>query len=290
MKNGVVFFLGLLLLNSCTTVVNLTRTEPPEMVLEPKPAKVVFSNQFDYLSNPGIKDKHEVAYQTGIARFAASLSKDSIHKEPVLIFQPDTSGREHQEGQLVQTNKDSLEIINICRVNQCDFLLSLDSLRLHFDWEVIREEDEMDGSVSKTKDFYLICNYYVTLYDSIGSPLKRTLLERSLFYKSRPTLGALITILPNLANATGQIALLAHDAAMEYLGMFYPSQVIAGQRSLHTGKIFEASNNLIFSKDYDKAIQMLEQLPYSGNKGKAKKIQHNLSVAQELKQLQESSL
>jgi hypothetical protein len=257
------------------------------MVLEPKPAKVVFSNQFDYLSNPGIKDKHEVAYQTGIARFAEALSKDTIHKEPVLIFHPDTSGSEHQTGQFYETKMDSLEIRNICSANQSDFLLTLDSLRIYFDWEVIREEDE-DGHVSKTKDFHLISSYYVTLYDSAGEAVKRTLLERSLLYTSRPTLGALITILPNLANATGQIALIAHDAAMEYLDMFYPSEVITGQRKLYTGKKFSESNNLIFRKEYDKALEKLEQIPNSSGQGLTKKIQHNISVALELKQQQES--
>lgn len=282
-------FCGLLLLSSCTTMVNLTRTQPPEMVLEPQPAKVVFSNQFDYAANPGIKDKHEVAYQTGIEQFAKTLSKDTLHKEPVVIFQQDTSGSVQQPHHLYESNMDSLEIRNICRTYRSDFLLSLDSLRLYFDWEVIREEDESDGSVSKTKDFYLIGSYYVTLYDSAGEPVKRTLLERSLLYTSRPTLGALVTILPNLANGTGKISILAQDAALEYLGMFYPSEVITGQRKLYTGSSFTGSNQLIFQKEYDKAIEVLEKMPYSSRKGSMKKIQHNLSVARELKQLQESN-
>ncbi len=47
----------LLIISSCTTPVFLTRTVAPELVLEKRPARIVFSNQFDYKENPGIKDK-----------------------------------------------------------------------------------------------------------------------------------------------------------------------------------------------------------------------------------------
>jgi len=286
MKSGILFFTALLLLSSCSTTVFLTRTEPPELTLDPQPARIVFSNQFDYNANSGIKDKHEEAYRTAIQKFAETLSRDTLLENKVVGFVVDKPDSIATSGKMFEMNLKQDAVASLCRNHEADFLLSLDSLRLHFEWEVIREEDPMDGSVSKTKDFFLISNYYVTLYDPAGEPVKRTLLERSLLYTSRPTLGALITILPNLANAITKIGILARDAAMEYLGMFYSSEVVAGQRKLYTGKIFTESNNLIFQKEYDKAIGLLEQIPFSpSSSGKVKKIQHNLSVARELKTL-----
>jgi hypothetical protein len=267
----------------CTTPVLLTTTQSPELVLEMQPAKIVFSNQFDYLNNPGIKDKHEAAYQTGIDRFAQTLCMDTVHQNPVVNFRMDRSGTLHKSGELFERNIDKGEIGTLCRSNEAAFLLSLDSLRLHFEWEVIRE-DQQDGGVSKSKDFYLISNYYVTLYDSAGGLVKRTLLEKSMLYTSRPTLGALITILPNIANATAKIAVLARNAANEYLRMFYPAEVVAGQRYLYTGKLFEETNRLIFQKQYDQAVQLLEQMPFSSNRSQGKKILHNLSVAKEFRE------
>lgn len=266
----------------CTTPVFLTRTEPPELMLETQPANIVFSNQFDYLNNPGIKDKHEAAYWTGIDQFAQTLCLDTVHKNQVVNFRIDKSGDMHKSGELFEKNIEKDEIGTLCRSNDAAFLLSLDSLRLHYEWEVIRE-DQPDGGVSKTKDFYLIGNYYVTLYDSTGGLIKRTLLEKSLLYTSRPTLGALITILPNLANATEKIRVLGRRAANEYLGMFYTSEAVTGTRKLYTGKLFDETNGLIFKKQYDQAIRLLEQMPFTSNRNQGKKILHNLTVAKELR-------
>jgi hypothetical protein len=148
---------------------------------------------------------------------------------------------------------------------------------------VIREE-QPDGGVSKTKDFYLISSYYVSLYDSSGELVKRNLLEKSDLYTSRPTLGALITIQPNLARATEKIVPLAREVAAEYHRMFYPTEVTAGYKKLYTGKIFTESNEMIKNSSFDKAIEMLEQLPYTSQSSMQKKIRHNISVAKYLKE------
>jgi hypothetical protein len=277
----------LLLFGSCTVPVTFTRTEPPDITLPEKPAMVFFSNQFDWFLNPGIKDKHEAAYETGINSFTKALTGENHRDSPFLNFVADRRDSAVIAGKLFGENMDSVEIRTICRDNDAGFLLSLDSLRLNFDWEVIREE-ESDGSVSKTKNFYLLSNYYVTLYDSSGRVIRRTLLGKSIPYTSRPTLGALITILPNLANGTEKIKILAAESASEYRSMFYPREVTAGYKKLYTGRLFMESNDRIMASQFNKAIEMLENMPYTTNPAVMKKIQHNLSVAKELRDYYEN--
>jgi hypothetical protein len=282
MKKLIPFVFSVLIFCSCSTSVYLTRTVPPELVPDNPPARVVFSNQFDYLSNPGIKDKHEIAYQTGILQFAETLTKDSLHENPVVIFLTDTLEKINRSEKLYNNQMPVDQIRTICKAHEAGYLLSLDSLRLHFEWETIRDEDP-DGSVSKEKYFYLLSNYYVTLYDSAGGLFKRTLLEKSLLYTSRPTLTGLITIQPNLANGLEKIKKLAIAAGIEYLNMFYPSVETYDKRTLYSGKFFEETNLLIKQQEYDKASEKLMDMTNSPKTKLAMKARHNLSVAQELK-------
>ena len=283
MKNAGYLISILLIFSSCSTMVFLTRTVPPELILEKEPARIVFSNQFDYQANPEIKDKHEAAYKTGVEEFGKALLNDNFHENPVVIFRMDTIGSMNKTAKLFEGMLLENKIGSVCMAYDADFLLSLDSLRLYFEWEVIREEDPMDGSVSKTKDFYLFNNYYVTLYDATGGIVERTLLERSHLYTSRLTLGALITVLPNLDKAKEKISNLAHEAGIEYIGMFYPSEENYEQRKLYTGKGFKETNSLIFSRQYDEAIGLLQKMASTPKPKLAEKVQHNLSVAKELK-------
>jgi hypothetical protein len=286
MNKLIPFVLMILIFYSCSTSVYLTRTVPPELVPDNPPARVVFSNQFDYLSNPGIKDKHEIAYQTGIRQFTETLAKDSVHENPVVIFLIDTVGKIHASDKFYDNQMPVDEIKAICQTHEAAFLLSLDSLRLHFEWETIREEDP-DGSVSKEKYFYLFSNYYVSLYDSSGGLFKRTLLEKYMLYSSRPTLSGLITIQPNLANGLEKIEKLAISAGIEYINMFYPSVETYDKKTLYGGKYFEETNSLIKQQECDKAIELLVEMTHSPKTKLAMKARHNLSVAQELKQYYE---
>ena len=286
MNKLIPFVLMILIFCSCSTSIYLTRTVPPELVPDNPPARVVFSNQFDYLSNPGIKDKHEIAYQTGISQFAETLAKDSVHENPVVIFLIDTIGIIHSSEKLFNNQMPVDEIKSLCQTNKATYLLSLDSLRLHFEWETIREVDP-DGSVSKEKYFYLYSNYYVSLYDSSGGLFKRTLLEKSMLYTSRPTLSGLITIQPNLANGLEKIKKLAISAGIEYINMFYPTNETYDKKTLYGGKYFEETNSLIKQRECDKAMELLVEMTHSPKTKLAMKARHNLSVAQELKQYYE---
>lgn len=282
MKNIFFLFAMALLINGCTTYVFTSRTLPPELVLEKQPATIVFVNQFEYQLNPGIKDKHEEAYKIGIEEFSRTLSEFKPSNNQKVIFINDTT--EHVF--LSKNSGDSLqaktELTGVCNRFNADYYLALDSVYFYFDWEVNREEFD-DGSVSKTKDFYLIGNYYLTLFNRDGNVSKKTLLEKSIHYASRPTLGALITIKPNLDNAKEKMRKLSNEAGQEYLGMFYPSFESDIVLQLHTGKVFKETNALIKSGKYDEAIRLLQDMTNVPDSNRAAKAQHNLEVALELK-------
>lgn len=283
MKNIIFLFALALLLNGCTTYVVTKRTLPPEMILEKQPSKIVFKNQFEYRLNQEIKDKHEDAYRVGIDELGKTLVEFKPSNDEKVIFYIDTAKYVSANKKTIDSAAIKSEINKKCEVYGADFFLSLDSVYFNFDWEVIREEND-DGSVSKTKDFYLIGDYYLTLYDSIGNLLKMTKLEKSIHYSSRPTLGALVTFKPNLDNAKDKIAKISDEAGQQYFSMFYPSIESGIVLELHTGKAFKETNALIKTQQYNEAIIILQDLAKTLNPKLAAKAQHNLDVANELKQ------
>ncbi|WP_289055979.1 DUF6340 family protein [Carboxylicivirga marina] len=280
LKNIIFPVIFIMLLNSCSTLVFISKTVPPQLVLEKKPARIIVINQHDYQSNVRIKDKHKNAYRIGIEQFCESLTNNNSPKATTVMFMYNMNDFETPisfDSVLIKNDINSL-----CAVNNADYLLSLDSLHLDFDWEVFKEEND-DGSVSKTKDFYVYCKYYISLYDSIGEVTEKTLIEREHHFASRPTLGGLITFKPNLKNATKQIHKLAYDSGIEYHSLFYPT-IEDVPRKLYVGKAFKETNFLIKSKQYDKAIRILQEMIEELNSKQASKAQHNLSVALELKE------
>lgn len=285
MKNALLFISFLLVFSGCTMPVFMTRTAPPEVVPEKQPARIVFSNRFDYRENPGIKDKHEDAYRTAIEELGKSLENETSGENAVVNFIIDSLGSRHKTVEIFNVDMPESEVLSLCRLYEADYLLSIDSLHLYFDWEVIREDDPFDGSVSKTKDFYLFNNFFVTLYDTAGKVVERSLLERSLHYSSRPTLGALITIVPNLDNAKEKIGILARETGIGYIGKFFPSEETFGHWELYTGKVFKETNSLIIGGQYDQAISLLHEMSINSKPKQIKKINHNLSVAAEMKKL-----
>ena len=75
----------IILASSCTTVVQMQRTYPPEQVLQPDSAKYVFVNFFDYRIPESIKDKYEVAYAVAVRGYIDGLG-ETILMDPKESF------------------------------------------------------------------------------------------------------------------------------------------------------------------------------------------------------------
>jgi hypothetical protein len=282
MKKTILLAVTVLFLTGCSTFIYFERQVPPEMVPDYKPARIAFINQYDYQADSRIKDKHWEAYRLAISEFAKTLT---THPSDTVFFtfQPEDSVRKMPVSTQQNDKMIPEDIIKtLCVSHHSDMVLILDTLKLKFDWETIRDEDP-DGSVSKTKNFYLLSDYFLSLYDATGSLFKRSLIDESIIYASRPTLSGLITIVPNLANAGKGIRELANRTGTRYTNMFYPG-IISETRTLHSGKSFTETNALLRNHEYVKAIEKLTPLSMAADAKLAGKARHNLSVARELKQ------
>ncbi len=275
-----------LVLSGCTSTVYLVRTLPPEIEV-PAKGRIGFLNRFDYQSNALIKDKHDTAYFTAIDAFAKALTRDTLPDTPFTFFLIDTPVVAKAPTLLLNFELPESDIKAMCLNFRASHLLTLDSLKIRFTWETIREEEE-DGSVSKTKYFYLLSDYFLSLYDSSGVLIRKTLLDKSMEYTARPTLSGLITIVPNLARACNKIIIQAHEAGVQYTDMFYPSEERI-PKTLAAGKHFEETNALIRRQEYDAAITLLEEMTQNPGKSLARKARQNLQVARDLKQNKERS-
>ncbi len=263
----------------CTTTAFLVNTLPPEIESDAGD-RIGFVNRFDYRSNALIKEKHDTAYSEGISVFTETLTGDTQPDRRITFFLPEDTTIAQFPTLTLNNELQGNDIMAFCRDNQATHLLTLDSLKLGFDWETVREESE-DGSVSKTKTIFLLGSYYLSLFDSAGALVRKTLLDRSMVYAVRPTLSGLITIVPNLAKGREKIKTLAHDAAIQYTDMFYPSEVRI-PKILNAGKAFAESNALIQKQEYEAAILLLTPMTQSPKKSLARKAQQNLDVAREL--------
>jgi len=74
-----------------------------------------------------------------------------------------------------------------CNRFDAHMLIALDSMDIWFDWETFAEEDP-DGSMSRTKEFYLYSDNYLTFYSSDGEVIDRSTAQESMLFRSRPAL------------------------------------------------------------------------------------------------------
>lgn len=261
-------------LSSCTTILYVNKTLDPEIILEKKPKNIAFVNLFDYTIPFNVKDKNEVSFQAGVMNFIeglSSFSKDEYFKFSIV----DTLKKGTGEGNLtVILPTDSVR--SICSRNNTEMLLALDSMNIFFDWETLVDTDN-EGNKSKTKDFYLYTRFYVSLYSVSGYLADRSMIDRSSFYKSRPTLSGLITIKPSIAKARKNVEELAFMSGQDYVAKYYP-QLVQEPRTIYISKPFRESYAYIKAGNREKAIELLEQLAKSSDRKIADRANQNLSV------------
>lgn len=263
-------------LSSCSSFILVQKTYDPEIILEKKPSRIVFVNLFDYTSPAYVKEKNENAYHAGVMKLAEGLS--SFSKDESFSFLiGDTLKKDILPGQLTAfLAKDS--ILAICERHDAGMLLTLDSMVIRFTWETITEGEGEDKS--KTKNFYLNGNFFLSFYSAGGDLINRCKVEESSFYKSRYALSGLITVAPSIANAIEAIKPLSLQAGQDYVGKFY-SKTVDESRKIYAGKVFKESNLYIKLRNWEKATELLEQLAKSPNPNIAMKARYNLSVVKE---------
>jgi len=70
---------------SCSTIVNMERTYPPEALLPADSNRFLFVNFYDYQVPDFIRDSHEEGYAAAVKGFAMGLSS-TIQTDPRALF------------------------------------------------------------------------------------------------------------------------------------------------------------------------------------------------------------
>ena len=282
MKHFITFLVQvslIVLLSSCTKIIYIGRRVDPEIILEKGHNDIVFVNLFDYTLPVNVKQKEKVSYQAGVSGLVEGLSSFSSDSSFSFVV-GDTLKKGIGSG-LLTTLLPADTITAICNRYKTNLLLSLDSLSIFFNWETLVDSD--NEGTSKTKNFYLNINVYLSLYSAGGDLINRSGVDNSTLYRSRPTLSGLITIEPSFYRARYEVGNLSFQAGENYVNKFFP-QIVQETKQLYSGKHFSESNRYVFARDWNKAIEILEQLVKNQDPLIAAKAKYNLEIVKEAKE------
>lgn len=268
--------LFVILLSSCTKILYIGKRIDPEIVLGEEERDIVFVNLFDYTSQINIMKKDEMSFHNGVMGLLEGLS--SFSSDSTFRFVVEDTLKKGIDTGFLTTLLPVDSVSAICKRNNSNMLLTLDSLNIYFDWETI--SDDNNGYAGKTKNFYINTRFFLSLYSATGDLINRSELDKSTFYRSRPTLSGIITIVPSLERARVDIGGLAYESGLDYVSKFYP-QLTQETRQLYSGSPFAESNRYVFERDWKKAIELLEALTGNSDPKIAEKARHNLEVVKE---------
>ncbi len=263
---------------SCSTVVQMQRTSPPEAALPEDSARIVYVNFYDYQLAESIKDRHEDGYAAAVKGFAIGLS-GLVQEDPRAIFMTADTLKKGFTVLSMQYPEFTDTVRAICSRYEANLLVALDSIRLLVDWEVYLAENDEGGNML-AKDFYLYSNTYMTLYTAEGEVLDRCAGEKSDFVKSKYTIFGMVGG-PNVSNQKNRVKLLAEAAARDCIGKYYPFTE-RYSRKLYSGGELTKLNQLILGGKPAEAIGPLTELTNSSSPALASKAEHNLAIANEI--------
>ena len=268
----------ILLTSSCTTVVQMQRTYPPEAELPADSGNFVFTNFYDYTVPESIEDKHEVAYAVAVRGYIDGLGEVILKDKGTSFMVVDTLMKGYSV--ISMQNAEFADTVRaLCARYGADMFIALDSINLWTDWEVTLEENDEGGSML-VKDFYLFANNYMTLYSSEGEVLDRCAGEKSTYLKSNYTIFGMLGGM-NIVRARETVRSLSHDAAKDCIGKYYPFTESVPVTIYNGGPFREISLQIIAGHP-EEALEPLRKLTQSSDPNIARKAEHNLSVVNEM--------
>lgn len=263
---------------SCSTIVNMERTYPPEALLPTDSNRFLFVNFYDYQVPDFIRDSHEEGYAAAVKGFAMGLSS-TIQTDPRALFMIGDSLRKGFTVISMQYPEFSDTVRALCSRYGANLLVALDSIRLRVDWDFYLAENDEGGSML-AKDFYLFSDTYMTLYSADGEVIDRCAGEKNTFVKSKYTIFGMIGG-PNIGNQKERIKLLTGSAAQDCIGKYFPFT------EGYTGKLFSGGelaklNLLITGGKPEEAVGPLTELINRSSDPMASKAEYNLAIANEI--------
>lgn len=268
----------ILLHAGCVSYIGITKTLPPEIELDEGQTNMQFKNLYDPAKLDFSNENVTVLFMSGVEMFVEGLS-GSFNADPRLNLYVDSVVCEGKSSSFFPSplGKDSISMF--CSDNHVPLLLVLEAFDIYFDkqMEVVKNED---GSKSRTAHYFLVVKAGVSLYDSSGALMDRSMIRQVDHYNSRPVLSGLLAIGPSLAKADEEVNAMARDLGKAYYNKFYPSDIIE-RREYYTGKKFEEVTPYITAGNWRKAIELLIPLASSEDKKTSVRAAHNLSVVYE---------
>jgi len=264
--------------SSCTTLVQMERTSPPEVLLPGDSNRFLFVNFYDYMIPDFIKDRHERGYAAAVKGYAMGLS-EMVQKDPRAVFMIADTLHEGYTVMSMQYPEFTDTVRSICSKYGADLLIALDSINLRVDWDVYLAENDEGGSML-AKDFYLFSDTYMTLYSADGEVIDRCAGEKNTYVKSKYTIFGMIGG-PNVGNQQERIKLLSQAAARDCIGRYFPfTEQYTGK--LYSGGELTKLNLLIVGGKPEEAVGPLTELSRSASAPLAEKAAHNLAIANEI--------
>lgn len=270
--------LALAVTSSCTTLVQMERTLPPEAILPADSNRFLFINFFDYMVPEYIKDRHEDSYAAAVKGYAMGLSETVQKDSRAVMMIADTL----RKGFTVMSMQDTAftdTVRAICSKYGANLLVALDSVNLRVDWDIYLSENDEGGSML-AKEFYLFSNTYMTLYSADGTVIDRCAGEKNTYVKTNYTIFGIFGG-PNVGNQKERIKLLTQAAARDCIGRYFPFTEQYTDK-LYSGGELTKLNLLILSGKPEEAIGPLTELVNSSSESLSSRAQHNLAIAREI--------
>jgi hypothetical protein len=264
--------------SSCTRIVYISRKTDPEINLENKHHDIVFVNLFDYTLPVNVNKKNILSYHDGTMGFLEGVS--SFSRDSSFSFSVCDTLRKNIEVGFLTILLPADTIRTICNKFNSNLLLALDSMSIFFDRDTVINYNY--GRRNSTINFVLYTSFFLSLYSDNGGLIERTEVDQSSIFTPRSAVPGFILV-PSISGSREEIGILAFQSGQDYVAKFYP-KIIQNKRQLYSDKPFKESNDYIFAKNWNKAIELLEQLAKNQDPAIAEKARHNLDIVKEASQ------
>lgn len=264
--------------SSCTTLVQMERTSPPEVLLPADSNRFLFVNFYDYTLPEFIRDRHETGYAAAVTGYTMGLS-EMVQKDPCAVFMIADTLKKGFTVMSMQYLEFTDTVRAICSRYGASLLVALDSINLWVDYDLYLAENDEGGSML-AKDFYLFSNTFMTLYSAEGEVIDRCAGEKNTYVKSKYTIFGMFGG-PNVGNQKRRIMLLSQAAARDCIGRYFPfTEQYTGK--LYSGGELTKLNLLIIKGKPEEAVGPLTELSKSASPALAGKAAYNLVIANEI--------
>ncbi|MEJ8803339.1 DUF6340 family protein [Pontibacter sp. H249] len=273
------YCLVLLMLQSCTSILYINTTLPPEVAVANEQWKVVAINRFNPELLPINRDKKIEVFKVGASEAFYSATDAIVADETFSLAAIDTTAQYRQATPNQRLTAEQVQ--SIYRQHPHHLILALENFEAFLDQETVREKDS-EGSVSKTAHYTLFTRTTWVLYDSTGTVLDSEKLSRNELYDSRGVLSGLLAIGPSMANAGPVVNKLAWQTGQDYWQRLHPKHVNY-ERIYYSNKEFTPAAYSMAASDWDKATALLAPIAAGRKRKDAARAAYNLAVIHEAK-------